>query len=445
MTDLHAIERNPLRHILAYSVPSIIAMLLTSLVVVVDGFFVSRYVGKGALAAINLGLPMLYLFLAFGIMIGVGGVSLAGRRLGEQKLELSVAGFNQTLATGFGAALFLSLFFSLVLAPGATLIVGETETAAFMVSYYRLMVWTYPFMIANVICGMFIRCEGKPELFMLNTIITTVLNIVLDYLFIPVMGMGVQGAAYSSAIAVGAGTLVMMFCFLSSRTLFSFRCFSFSLPDFRNTITNGFSEFIGQISFSITMFFMNMVVLSRMGVMGLAALSIVGYSRFIYDMVVVGFGQGISPMISVSYGAGRVDIGQMLRKRAMMILFLVGAGFYGALMLGGESYGRMFTSDAYLVGMVASGLRIFCLAFLFCGFNEISSFYFTSVGYARQSALISSLRGLVLLSANIFLLPLLFGDCGIWMVAPVTELLTCAVSFYLIKSSRVEYRTAAAG
>lgn len=436
--NLKAIEKNPVRHIFAYSVPSIIAMILTSLVVIVDGYFVSNQVGKEALAAINLGLPMLYVFLAVGIMIGVGGVSIAGRRLGEKKVGLSINGFNQTIATGLVASLILSVFFSIALKPMASMMGMSEGASAFMKSYYRIMIWTYPLMIANVIFGMFIRCEGKPQVFMMNTIITTIINVLLDYAFISVLEMGVSGAAYSSAIAVAAGSVVMVACFMSDKTLFSFRKCEFSRPDFDNTIANGSSEFIGQIAFSITMFFMNAVVSSRMGLAGIAALSIIGYSKFIYDMVVVGFGQGISPMVSFSYGAGRVDISDMLRKRTTSILFIFGLLFYAVLNVYGETYARVFTQDVNLISMVSYGLWIFTLSFVFGGFNQITSFYFTSVGYAKQSAVISSLRGLVLLSINIYVVPVIFGNTGIWMVSPVTEIMTFVVSFYLLKSARIE-------
>ncbi|MCT4543681.1 MAG: MATE family efflux transporter [Vallitalea sp.] len=184
--NLELIEKQPLQHILKFSIPSIIAMILSSCVTIIDGYFISKVIGEDALAAINLGLPMLFVFLAVGIMIGVGGVSLAGRRLGEKDVDKSINGFNQTLVTGIIACIILSVLFSIILKPIIHHVSLESNVINIIKLYYSIMLLVYPFMILNIIFGMFIRCEGKPNLFMINSIITTILNIFLDYLLFQV-------------------------------------------------------------------------------------------------------------------------------------------------------------------------------------------------------------------------------------------------------------------
>lgn len=223
--------------------------------------------------------------------------------------------------------------------------------------------------------------------------------------------------------------------FISPKTLFSFKKHSFIIGDLKKTLTNGSSELIGQLSSSITMLFMNIVIMKRMGLIGVAGMTIIGYSRYNYNMIVVGFGQGISPMISYSFGAKKYEIGVILRKYTSRIVLFIGVVIYMLLNIGGTYYAGIFTQDSELIELIVYGLKIFSISFIFCGYNDIASFYFTSIGYAKQSAVISSLKGLVLLIINIYLLPLIFGNTGIWLVAPITELSTFLIAMYLVRNN----------
>lgn len=433
--NIEAIKRETMKHILKFSIPAIIAMVLSSFVTIVDGYFVSREISKDALAAMNLGLPMLYIFLAVGIMIGVGGVSLAGRRLGEKKIDKSINGFNQTLVTGIIAFIMLAALFTIILKPILDYADMDINTKKTMLNYYGIMLWVYPFMMLNIIFGMFIRGEGKPGLFMINTIITTMLNIILDYIFIVILGLGISGAAYASGIAVVVGTIIMISYFISSNTLFSFSKYKFDKSDLKQTITNGSSEFIGQLSFSITLFFLNLVIMKRMGLIGIAAMTIIGYSGYIYNMIVIGFGQGISPMVSYSYGAKEYEACYKLHQYTSKVVVGLGFLFFILLNLGNRYYAGIFTKDIELVTLVVYGLRIFSFSFIVTGYNVITSFYFTGVGYAKESAIISSFRGLIFITINIFLLPVIFGDTGIWLIAPITEIGTFLIAVYFVKTN----------
>ncbi|WDV45179.1 MATE family efflux transporter [Clostridiaceae bacterium M8S5] len=436
--NLEEIKKNTIKSILKYSIPATIAMVLSSFVTIVDGYFVSTIINKDALAAMNLGLPILYVFLAVSIMIGVGGVSIAGRRLGEKRINKSINGFNQTLVTGILAFIILATIFTIILRPILNHVGIDISTKNTMLAYYNIMLWVYPFMMLNIILGMFLRGEGKHSLFMISTIITTILNIILDYLFIDVLRLGVSGAAYASGIAVVLGTFIMVGYFISKKTLFSFGRYKFDKKDLKQTITNGGSEFIGQLSLSITMFFLNLVVIKRMGLIGVAGMTIIGYSRYIYNMIVIGFGQGISPMISYSYGAKDYKICDKLRQYTSKLVLGLGVLFYILLNVCGKYYAGLFTRDIELVTLVIYGLRIFSFSFIATGYNVITSFYFTGIGYAKESAIISSFRGLILLLINICVLPVIFGDTGIWLIAPVTEIGTLLIVFYLLKNRNVK-------
>ncbi|MDC7126253.1 MAG: MATE family efflux transporter [Spirochaetales bacterium] len=436
--DLEWIKENAPRAILKYAVPSIIAMILTSSITIVDGLFIGNYIGKEAIAAVNLGLPILYLFLAVGIMFGVGGNAIATRLLGSRKNEESIAVFNQTIFTTIVTLIILSLIFLLILDNIAELFIKDVLVRDFFYKYYFIMLFAYPLMVLNTNFGMFIRSEGRPEVFMLFTVITIAVNVILDYVFIAVTGSGIKGIAYASVISIITGFLFMLIYFKLKSRVFKFSKLSLSKDVLANSVFNGSSELIGQLSMSITMFALNYVILKEVGVSGVAAFTIVGYVSYIFSMIVIGFGQGASPIISYSFGAGEYELSKRVRKITILYVLVFGLATVALLNLLSDGYSSMFVKNITVQDLVGAGIPIYSIAFLFMGFNVITSFYFTSIGAAKESAAISASRGLVILLICIFIFPALWGMTGVWLVAPVTELLTVILSLvFILKDNRL--------
>jgi len=254
----------------------------------------------------------------------------------------------------------------------------------------------------------------------------------LDYLFIGWFRFGIEGIAVASLISLILGTFCMVIFFLRKSDVFKFRKFHFSQRVLRDTIFNGSAEFIGQMSMSISMFAYNWVIMRFIGVTGVAAFTIVGYTAFLFSMVIIGFGQGASPLISFSYGAEEFALSTVIRKKTNLFVFLSGAIAIIILFMASGWYSSVFVKNGSVSVLVNSGLKIFVLSFLFAGINTITTFYFSSIGKAKESALISSSRGLVVLLICIFTLPALLGMTGVWLVAPVTEAFTIVLSFVFI-------------
>lgn len=181
--DLKNIRENKGKMILQFSIPSIIAMLLTSLITVADGYFMGNYVGEEGLAAVNLGLPIVYLYLAVGLMFSVGGMAISGMQMGEGELKKCNQVFMQTLVTTVTVLVILScvvgLGFQLIL----WILHAEGVVAEYFTEYYRVMLLVLPVMITNSALGVFIRGEGSPQYFMLTNLLNVILNIVFDYVF----------------------------------------------------------------------------------------------------------------------------------------------------------------------------------------------------------------------------------------------------------------------
>lgn len=430
--NLYTIKNKSLKTILKFGVPSIIAMVLTSLITVADGFFIGNYVNKEALAAVNLGLPIVYLYLGVGLMISVGGVAIAGMSLGDGNMIKAENVFNQTLFTSSIAVVILSIIAWFCLDPMLHFLRTDAHVSGFFKDYYSIMLLELPIMVICSSFGMFIRGEGKPQYFMQVNILNVVLNIFLDYLFIRWFGWGVTGVAIASLIAALVTLMLILLFFLKKSEIYKFHKFTFSGAVLKDTLLNGSSEFIGEMSLCISMFAYNLVILKNNGVDGVTAFTIVGYIAYIFSMVLIGFGQGASPLISFAFGAKEYYLAATLRKITNALVFAAGAFLFLLILSGSHWYSQLFVKNEEVAQMVRSGITIYGISFLFSGINTISSFYFTSIGKAKESAIISCARGLVILLACIFTLPMLWEMVGVWLVAPVTEVLTLFITIPFI-------------
>lgn len=431
--DIKQIKKNKLKMILQFSVPSIIAMLLQTVITITDGYFTGNYVGQDAIAAINLGLPILYFYLGAGLCIGVGGSVICGRLLGAREQKKASQVFSQSVVTAAILCAVISAIVFLLFTPILKVLRADGTLSDYFTDYYQIMLFTYPLMVISTIFGMFIRTDGKPQIYMLVSIAGCIANAVLDYLLVGVMNYGVLGSAVASLLVQVLSVVVLLFCFFSKNAGIRFCRFTFDKNINIEMILNGSSEFIGEMASAISMFAFNYVLMKYVGANGVAAFTILGFVVYGYSMICIGFGQGICPLISICRGAKETETAKDIRKITNKILFVLGILVAGLFFVAGRYYAGMFGCRSDVADMVASGFRIYAITFVFMGYDVINSMYFTSCGDAKSSAIISALRGLVLLLAFTLILPALFGMNGVWFVAPCSETLTALVSVCLIR------------
>ena len=434
--NISQIKENKLQMILGFSIPSIIAMLLQTMITITDGYFTGNYVGEDALAAINLGLPILYLFLGTGLCTGVGGSVISGRLLGANDKEKASKVMSQTLATTIVICIVVSVITFILFTPILNILNAGEGLANYFTEYYRIMLFTYPLMVFSTVLGMFIRTEGKPQVCMIVYIIACILNVILDYIFVALLGMCVKGSAIGSLIVNAITALFQLAYFLTKSTNLKIISFRFEPSVFRETMLNGSSEFIGEMASAVSMFVFNYVLMKYVGEKGVAAFTILGFVVYGYSMICIGFGQGIIPLVSTLYGAGELDTAIDIRKITNKILFIIGTIIAVIFIFFGKNYSMMFGSGELVSELVCTGFRIYAITFVVMGFNVINSMYFTGIGDAKSSAIISSLRGIVLLLVFTLVLPVFFGMNGVWMSAPLTEVLTALVAVILLNDKK---------
>lgn len=430
--DLEKIRQNTVGMILQFSIPAIIAMVLTSLITVVDGFFIGNYVGGEGIAAVNLGFPIIYLFLSIGLMVSVGGAAIAGMAFGAGNLTACNQVFRQTIVTTAVCSVLTGAAVVLFFEPMLDILGAKGQVREYFKIYYGILLPELIVMVVNSSFGMFIRGEGNPQFYMKVNIVSVLTNIVLDYMFAVLFPIGIAGIAIASLLSALVSFAFILHFFLKKAKVYHLGSFSFSGSLLKRTLLNGSSEFIGEMSTGIAMFAYNFVIMRKIGVDGVTAFTIVGYISYVFSMIIVGFGQGSSPIISFSFGAKEGNLAKNIRKRTNSLVFAIGLAVFLMMAVLSGWYSSLFVKNDTICQMVRQGMLLFMVSFFFSGINAITSFYFTSIGKAFESAVISLSRGLVVLLICIFVLPAYFGMTGVWLAAPVTEGITIAISAFFV-------------
>ena len=436
MMNIETIQKNKLGTILRFSISSIISMLLSTIITITDGYFTGNYVGEDALAAINLGLPILYFYLGVGLCIGVGGSVLCGQLLGSQENRKASEVFSQSVATAFAVCVVTSLAVYLLFPTILRILQANGGLTLYFTQYYRVMLLNYPLMVVGTALGMFIRMDGRPQICMLVSVGSCVLNALLDYVLVARFAMGVLGSAYASLAVQLLSVIAQLVYFFGPSHSIRIARFQFDRAVHRDMLLNGSSEFIGEMASAVSMFAFNFVLMRYVGTEGVAAFTILGFAVYGFSMISIGFGQGLTVPVSICWGAGERKTAMELRIMTNRILFVIGAVFAVSFLLLGRSYAGLFGCSSQVAGMVSVGFRFFAVTFLIMGYDVINSMYFTSCADAKSSALISSLRGLILLLPFTFLFPAIWGMRGVWLATPATEALTTCVSAFLIRKQK---------
>ncbi len=441
--ELPAIATMPVaRAFFSNAVPAIVNMVLTTSIIMVDGFFIGRYVGPEGLAAVNLTVPVLYLFLGFAVMTGVGGSTLAGHRLGAGDPDDAARIFSATIVFLAAGAALLALGLAFFLDPVLFLLKADGALLPLAGGYLGRMLWFYAFSMGNIGLMIFFRGEGKAGWALLFSLLGNVVNVVLDWLFLAVLGMGTEGAATASGLAALVATGGALAYVLSGRSVFSFVRPRFHPGELPSMLGNGSSEMISQLSGAIVLWLFNALLLEHLGASGVAAFAVIGYLVLLETMVLTGFAIGLGPLVAIAKGAGdgaRILASWRIARRAGFVVGVAGWAF--ASFASGAFAGLLVPDRPEIAELVSQGARILSLGFLMNGYTMLASALFTALGAARESALVSFLRSLGLLGAALLLLPRLFGTAGIWMSVPFAEAGSLAVALPLVLRLQKAFKT----
>ncbi|MEY8460288.1 MATE family efflux transporter [Eggerthellaceae bacterium 24-137] len=430
--------------LLRFTLPTIAMMIFTSCYTIVDGFFVSNYAGKTALAAVNLILPPVMMLASFGMMIGTGGSALVAKTLGEGDEARARRHFSLLVIFAFVLGSVLAVGGWFFMEPTAAVLGATGQMAKDATLYGRMMMISMPFFILQYAFQSFFVTAGRPKYGFLVIVVAGVTNILLDFLFVGLFGWGLPGAALATNIGelIGGGIPLVYFARKRSTPLYFVRP-HLRWPVIGKACANGSSEMVTNIAMSMVGILYNWQLLRFIGEDGVAAYGVIMYTAMVFAAVFMGYSIGSSPLMSFQYGAGNhTEMRSLLLKSlgmiaiASVVMFLLGQELAGPLSAIFVSY------DADLLELTTKAYRLYALCFLFMGFAIYASAFFTALNNGLVSATISFLRTLVFQVAAVIVLPMIFGIDGIWLSVTVGDALTClvAATFMIALSGRYGYR-----
>lgn len=430
------------RRLIRFVIPSVAMMILTSIYGVVDGLFVSNFVGKTPFAAVNLVIPFTMILGAFGFMLGTGGTALVAKTLGEGRQEEANRIFSMLIYFALGLGVLLTIFGIAVLKRIVIKMGADDAMLRHCMIYGRIVLLGIPFyMLQNMFQNFLIAAE-KPQLGLIVTIAAGVTNMVLDALFIAVLGWGVAGAAAATALGQCVGGLIPFVYFArknSSRlALVKTKLLGGTLL---RTCTNGSSELVSNISMSSVGMLYNAQLMKVAGENGVAAYGVILYVNFIFIAIYLGYAYGSAPIVAFNYGAGKKAELQNVLKKSLKLLLGTGIVLLSiGVLFAGVLSGLFVGYDAQLYAMTVRGLRFYAVSFLLSGFNIYGSSFFTALNNGVVSAAISFLRTVVFEVAAVLILPLFFGLDGVWCAITVAELASILITIGAFSALRRRYQ-----
>ena len=429
------------RRLFRFTLPSIVMMIFISIYGVVDGLFVSNFVGKTAFASVNLVMPFVMILGGMGFMLGTGGTALVSKILGEGDPDSANRTFSMMVLFTLALGAVLSAAGIVFMRPVSRFLGATDAMMDDCVLYGRIVTgFTFAFMLQNVFQSFFIAAE-KPKLGLKVTVAAGLTNMVLDALFIAVFKWGVAGAAFATGLSQCVGGVLPLVYFLRpNSSLLRLSPTRLRLRPILAACGNGSSELMSNISSSLVSMVYNLQLLRLAGEDGVSAYGVLMYVQFIFISIYIGYSIGCAPVVSYHYGAQNHGELKNLLGKSVLLMGITGVALTALAMALADPLARLFVGyDAELFALTSHAFRLFAWSFLLAGFNIFASGFFTALNNGGVSAAISFLRTLVFQSASVLILPVFFGVDGIWWAITVAEVFAFLISVLFLLAKRGKY------
>ena len=428
--------------LIRFTLPSIVMMIFTSVYGVIDGFFVSNFVGSDSFAAVNLIMPALMIFGTIGFMIGTGGSALVSKTIGEGDIKKANRYFSMLIYLLIIVGLILSIIAVVTVKPMSKLLGAEGKILEECITYGTVLImFLIPFVLQNCFQSFLIVAE-KPTFGLVISIITGISNMILDWVFMYVLKQGIFGAALATGISQTIGGIVPLIYFIRpNKSKLRLVKTKIEWKAILQACVNGSSEMLTNLSLSLVNMLYNMQLMKYIGADGVVAYGIIMYVGFIFVGTYLGYSIGTAPIIGFHYGAGNTDELKSLLKKSIKLIGITSLIMTIIAEITSKILASIFVSyDIELLNMTANAIRIFSISYLISGFNIFSSSFFTALNNGIVSAAISFLRTLLFQIAMIFILPAIWGVNGIWLAVVFAEILALIVSIIFLYINREKYQ-----
>lgn len=426
-----------------FTLPSVIMMVFTSIYGVVDGFFVSNFVGKTPFAAVNFIMPVLMILGTVGFMFGAGGSALIARTMGEGDSERARRLFSLFVYVTVALGVVLGAFGFIFIRPIAVWLGAKGEMLENCVLYARIILPALPALMLQYEFQSFFITAERPQLGLMVTVIAGMANMVLDALFTAIFPWGLAGAAAATAVSQLVGGIVPLFYFgRKNKSLLRLCGTGFDGKALLKACANGSSELMSNISMSIVSMLYNAQLIRYAGEDGIAAYGVLMYVSFVFSAIFIGYSTGVAPVVGFHYGAGSHTELRSLYRKSLAITLTASAVMLALAEALAQPFSAVFVGyDPELFQTTVHAFAIYSFSFLFSGLAIFGSAFFTALNDGLTSALISFLRTLVFQVGAVLALPLIWGIDGVWLSIVAAEVMAALTTgaFLLGKRKKFHY------
>lgn len=416
-------------------------MVFTNVYTAVDGLFVSNFVGKEALAAINRIFPMIFILGSVGMMLGAGGSALVSKTLGEGDKERANSYFSMIVYVTMILGVTVAVAGQFVVPWVAKLVGAEGITYEYCVLYGRFLLAGHPFFLLQALSQSFFVTAEKPRLGLIVTVTAGAINMVLDAVFVAGFKWGLTGAAAATLVSQIFGGLFPVIYFLCrNNSLLRLKATKFYGKPLLKAFTNGSSELLSNASAAVVTFLYNWQLDKISGDAGIAAYAAISYIAMIFFSVFMGYSIGSAPLIGYNFGAENKAELKNLFIKSLIIISVCGVLMTALSEALAVPLARIFVSyDEELLAMTVRGFRIFSVAFLVTGYGVFGSALFTALNNGLVSAILSFMRTIAFYIIAILIFPLFWGLDGVWVSTVFAEIAAMIVSAVFVIAYRKKY------
>ena len=427
--------------LLKQSVPAAIGILVMSLNILIDTIFVGQWIGTNAIAAINVVLPVSFFMAALGMSIGMGGGSIISRALGsEHKAKANKTFGNQiTLKLLFTVGfMILGLLFMESIIPAFG---GRGELYAPAKTYYTIVLYGVPILGLAMMGNSSIRSEGKPKYAMYAMMLPSISNLFLDYLFIYVLDWGMEGAAWATTLSYLICTSYILFFFCSGKSdlFLKISDFFLSLSIVKEIGSLGFVTLARQAVVSITVLIVNNLLFEFSGESTVAVYAIISRMLMFALFPILGITQGFVPIAGFNYGAQKKERVLEVIRKALIYATLLATLVFILILVFSEQIASAFTQDEAIILKTQDVLKWVFLSTPIIGIQLIGSAYFQAIGKAIPALLLTLTRQGFFFIPLVLILPMYFGEFGIWISFPIAEVIATIVTAFFLRKELKRY------
>lgn len=420
--------------LLKLSTPAIIGMMVQTLYNIVDTIFIGQGVGPIGIAGLTIVFPIQMLIMALGMTIGVGGASIISRSLGAQNMERARLTLGNLFVLAISSSLVVAILGRILAVPLLRLF-GATETILpYSLEYFNVILIGAVFLNFSIVGNSVIRAEGKAKIAMITMSVSAIINIILDPIFIFGFDMGIRGAAVATVISqmVMAGYLFYYFTSGKSIMTFTWRAIRLKADIVKETFAVGASSLARNSASSISAIIINNTLAMYGGDITIAVYGTMNRLFMFAFMPMFGIIQGMQPIVGYNYGARQYQRVIRAIKLANLTTTMVATVAFLCFMLIPGLLLRVFSSDAELIRVGTSAIRIMALAFPVIGVQVVGGSVYQSLGKALPALVLSMARQILFLIPLVVILPIFFGLTGVWLAFVFSDILAFAITYILL-------------